>query len=134
MDKISVRVMDERQSYTACFLSSSLKRGYVDEKGFYLWTRRSYGRSGVSERADRNIGSQRGRHATVNAAIAEWAAILYYELHFGNVNVEIFQILVVSFEVIFGIAQMVEINSFLFLTYAPKLKSYRVIRCYKSRG
>ena len=105
MDRNSIRVKDARHSYAEWFLSSSLKRVYVDETGFNLWTKRSYGRSRVGERANRIVGGQRGRNATVIAAIAEGAGMLYYELHFGTVNVEIFQNFMVSLEEILGGAQ-----------------------------
>ena len=75
---------------------------YVEEMGFILWTKHSYGRSSVGERAHRFVG----RNATVIAAIAGSAVILYYELNFGNVNVEKFQIFMVSFEEIPGFAHV----------------------------
>ena len=103
MDRNTIRVKAERHSYTERFLYSSLKRVYVDETGFSLWTKRSYDRSRVDEKANRFVG----RNVTVIAAIAGLAAILYYELHFGNVNVKSYQIFMVSFEEILDIAHLV---------------------------
>ena len=109
MDRNSISVKDDRHSYAEWFLSLSLKRLYVDETGFNLWTKRSFCRSKVGERANRIVGSQRGRNVTVIAAIMECTtlAILYNELHFRNVNVETFQISMVCFEEILWIVHVV---------------------------
>ena len=54
MDRNSIRVKDALHSYAEWFLSFSLRRKRVcgDETGFNLWTKYSYGRSMVSERAN----------------------------------------------------------------------------------
>ena len=89
------------------FLSSSFERVYFVETGFNLWTKCSYGRPSVGKRANGIVCSQRGRIAAVITSIAERAAMLYYELHFGNVNVETFQIFMFYLEEVLGVACVV---------------------------
>ena len=107
MDRNSTRVKNARHSYGGCFLSSSLKTVYVDETRFNLWTKCSYDRSRVGRGANRIVGSQRGRIAAVITATAEWAALLHHNLHFGNLNLETFQLFMVYLEEILGIAHVV---------------------------
>ena len=45
------------------------RRVYIDETGFNLYTRRTYGRAPVGERMNRVEGSQRGRSITFLVAV-----------------------------------------------------------------
>ena len=103
-ERNSPRVKEARRSYAEWLLNEAMNvsRVYVDETGFNLWTKRTYGRSRVGHRANRIVGGQRGRNATVIAAIAERAGVLYYEVHFGRVTGDTFKQFMVSLEVVIG--------------------------------
>lgn len=103
-DRNSVRVKEDRRAYAEWLLNEAMNtpRVYVDETGFNLWTKRTYGRSRVGTRVNRVVGGQRGRNATVIAAIADGGGVLYHEVHFGKVNGETFKQFMVSLEVIIG--------------------------------
>ena len=62
----------------------------MDETGFNLWTKRTYGRSRVGERCNRIVGGQRGRNTTVITAISDQVGVFYHEVHFRTVTKETF--------------------------------------------
>ena len=55
------------------------RRVYIDETGFNLYTRRSYGRAPVGQRVNRIVGSQRGNNVTFLVAITPEAGVLHFE-------------------------------------------------------
>ena len=112
-ERNSERVKDERHHYAQWMLGTgiNLDRVYIDETGFNLWTRRAYGRSHVGTRVNRIIGGQRGRNATIITAIFDKPSngILYYEIHFGKINKNIFNSFMQSLNTIIGDAKPVVI-------------------------
>lgn len=62
------------------------RRVYLDETGFNLYTRRSYGRAPVGQRANRIVGSQRGRNITFLVAVTPDVGVLHYECFDRGVN------------------------------------------------
>lgn len=103
-ERNSPRVKEARRAYAEWLLNEAMNtpRVYVDETGFNLWTKRTYGRALVGHRANRIVGGQRGRNATVIAAIAERAGVLYHEVHFGRVTGDTFKHFMVSLDVVIG--------------------------------
>ncbi|KAG7165901.1 putative DDE superfamily endonuclease domain-containing protein 21 [Homarus americanus] len=74
----SPAVKEARHAYATWMLATGLQQQlvYIDETGFNLWTKRTYGRARRGERLHRAVGGQRGRNTTVIAAIAEHCGIL----------------------------------------------------------
>ena len=64
------------------------RRVYLDETGFNLYTRRTYGRAPVGERAIRVVGSQRGRNITFPVAVTPDVGVLHYEVFERGVTKE----------------------------------------------
>ena len=82
----------QRKQYSEWMVNVGLARHriYIDEMGYNLWTRRTYGRSRVGERVNRIVGGQRGRNTTVIAAISDQVGLLYHEVHMRSVTHEVF--------------------------------------------
>ena len=98
----SESVKIERKLYSEWMVAEGIAkhRIYIDECGFNLWTRRTYGRALVGERVNRIVGGQRGRNATIIAAISDQVGLLYHEIHFTSVNKEVFSSFIYQMEVI----------------------------------
>lgn len=62
------------------------RRVYIDETGFNLYTRRTYGRAPVGQRANRIVGAQRGRNVTFLVAITPDVGVMHYECFARGVN------------------------------------------------
>ena len=101
-ERNSERVKNERRVYGEWMINEGLTqhRIYIDECGYNLWTRRNYGRAPLGERVNRIVGGQRGRNATVIAAISDQVGLLYYEIHFTSVTKEVFGNFIFQLEVI----------------------------------
>ena len=54
----------------------------------------------MGERVNRIVGGQRGRNATVIAAILDQVGLLYYEIHFSSVTQDVFGSFIYQLEVI----------------------------------
>ena len=70
--------------------NKQLDRVYIDEMGFNLYTKRTYGRAPVGQRALRIVGGHRGGNIKLIAAILDGADLLYYEKHKRGVTKEDF--------------------------------------------
>ena len=103
-ERNSDRVKTDRKIYSEWMVNSGLARHrvYVDECGYNLWTRRSYGRSVVGERSNRVVGGQRGRNVTVIAAISDQVGLLYHEVHVTSVTKDVFTNYMFNLSVILG--------------------------------
>ena len=64
------------------------RRVYLDETGFNLYTRRTYGRAPMGERVNRVVGSQRGRNVTFLVAVTTDVGVLHYEVFERGVTKE----------------------------------------------
>ncbi|XP_042229780.1 uncharacterized protein LOC121871483 [Homarus americanus] len=103
-ERNSPAVKEARHAYATWMLATGLQQQlvYIDETGFNLWTKRTYGRARCGERVHRAVGGQRGRNKTVIAAIAEHCGILYHEIHYGSVTKEVFSDFIASLAAIIG--------------------------------
>ena len=103
-ERNSPATKDNRRHYAQWMMSEGINshRIYVDETGFNLWTKRTYGRAKVGERVNRIVGGQRGRNCTVICAISDQVGVLYYEIHFGTVNKLVFNAFMNSLCTIIG--------------------------------
>ncbi|KAG7170127.1 putative DDE superfamily endonuclease domain-containing protein 48 [Homarus americanus] len=97
-ERNSPAVKEARHAYATWMLATGLQQQlvYIDETGFNLWNKRTYGRARRGERVHRAVGGQRGRNTTVIAAIAEHCRILYHEIHYGSVTKEVFSDFIAS--------------------------------------
>ena len=77
-------------------------RVYVDETGYNLYTKRTYGRAARGERVVRTVGGQRGGNITLIAAISDVGGLIYHEIHVQSVTKEVFHDFLASLEVILG--------------------------------
>ena len=57
------------------------RRIYIDETGFNLYTRRTYGRAAVGQRVNRIVGSQRGQNVTFIVAVTPDVGVIYFEVY-----------------------------------------------------
>ena len=66
-ERNSERVKGARRAYSEWMIDEGIgkHRVYIDECGYNLWTRRTYGRAVVGERANRIVGGQRGSGALI---------------------------------------------------------------------
>ena len=76
------------------------RRVYLDETGFNLYTRRTYGRAPVGQRVNRIVGSQRGRNVTFLVAITPDVGVLHFECFDRGVNHDDVKSFVRTFSVI----------------------------------
>ncbi|KAG7154532.1 putative DDE superfamily endonuclease domain-containing protein 27 [Homarus americanus] len=108
-ERHSPSVKEARHAYATWILATGLQQQlvYIDETGFNLWTKRTYGRARRGERVHCAVGGQRGRNTTVIAAIAEHCGILYHEIHYGSVTKEVFSNFISSLAAIIGDARSI---------------------------
>ncbi|KAG7169799.1 putative DDE superfamily endonuclease domain-containing protein 24 [Homarus americanus] len=108
-ERNSPAVKEARHAYATWMLATGLQQQlvYIDETGFNLWTKRTYGRARRGERVNRAVGGQLGRNTTVIAAIAEHCGILYHEIHYGSVTKEVFSDFIASLAAIIGDARSI---------------------------
>lgn len=64
---------------------------FIDESGFNIWTKRTFGRSQKGQRAIRKVGGQRGRNLTLKLAISDRLGVIAADFHTGGTTTEIFQ-------------------------------------------
>ena len=100
----SQRIKDQRAEYAHDMYARNLQmdRIYIDEMGFNLYTKRTYGRAPVGQRAYRIVGGQRGGNISLIAAISDGAGLVYYECHNRGVTKEIFQNFIFNLDIILG--------------------------------
>ena len=103
-ERNSEAVLDSRREYAQWMMQDGINRHriYVDETGYNLWTKRTYGRARLGERVNRIVGGQRGRNATIICAISNQVGVLYHEIHFQTVNKPTFNNFMASLEAILG--------------------------------
>ena len=77
-------------------------RIYIDEMGFNLYTKRTYGRAPVGQRAMRAVGGQRGGNITLIAAISDTAGLVYSEHHCKGVKKDVFINFIFNLDIILG--------------------------------
>ena len=87
---------------------------YIDECGFNLYTKRTYGRAPVGQRAVRIVGGQRGRNTSAIVAISNQVGVVYSEIHQGSITKAVYLDFITSLSAILG-----EENAFLIMDNAP---------------
>lgn len=63
---------------------------FIDESGYNLWLKRSYGRAREGHRAVRQVCGQRGQNLTFKLAISPQHGVITSSFHFGGTTKEIF--------------------------------------------
>ena len=98
----SATVKDARLEYAHFMYETGLQqhRVYVDETGYNLYTKRTYGRAPQSERVIRTVGGQHGGNITLIAAISDVGGLIYHEIHTRSVTKEVFHDFMTSLGVI----------------------------------
>ena len=75
---------------------------YIDECGFNLYTKRTYGHAPVGQRAVRIVGGQRGRNISAIVAISNQVGVIYNEIHTGSVTKNVYLDFITSLSAILG--------------------------------
>lgn len=103
-ERNSLQVKDKRVEYAHYMYERGLQqhRIYIDESGYNLYTKRTYGRARRGERVNRIVGGQRGGNITLIAAVSDRCGLLYYEVHTASVTKETFLNFLTSLEAILG--------------------------------
>lgn len=87
----SAEVLDARFYYATWFLEQDSHVIYIDECGYNVWTRRSYGRSPRGTPAVRTIAKQRGCNVMCTLAISPTLGLLHSRLRVETITKERFQ-------------------------------------------
>ena len=104
VERNSERTKQARVTYAHNAYNRGINRDkvYIDEMGFNMYTKRSYGRARLGERAQRIVGGQRGNNLTMIAAISDQAGLFYYEIFTTDAKQQHFVNFVTSLDVIMG--------------------------------
>ena len=89
----SESVLTQRKDYASWLLEIGVqgKLVYLDECGFNLWTKRSFGRSLRGTRVPRVVNNQRGSNVMVTLATSPTNGLIHSDIRIGSVNRETFQ-------------------------------------------
>jgi hypothetical protein len=90
-DRNSLQTKETRFAYAKWMLESELRENcvYIDESGFNVWTKRSYGRSSKGSRCFRVCNGQRGKNISLCMAISS-QGVLHSKLLIGAFNRELY--------------------------------------------
>lgn len=78
-------VKEARQAHATWLLRNAVtERVYLDESGFHLWTKRSYGRSTRGQRAARIVNARQSRHMSVIFAVSNQNGLLKHSFKEGG--------------------------------------------------
>lgn len=84
-------VKEARQAHATWLLQNAVtERVYLDESGFHLWTKRSYGRSMRGQRAPRIVNARQSRHMSVIFAVSNQNGLLRHSFKEGGYRHEDF--------------------------------------------
>lgn len=88
MQRNSQPVLERRAQYAKWLLENGMqvKLVYLDECGFNLWTKRSFGRSLRGHRVPRVVNNQRGSNVMATLAISPTLGLIHSEIRVGSVN------------------------------------------------
>lgn len=81
MKRNSPENIQKRHHYANWYLSEGISKHciFIDETGYNLWTKRTYGRSKKGTVAVRQVSNQRGRHVTLCLALSPQIGIVHKE-------------------------------------------------------
>lgn len=87
------RVLQERVNYAQWFLREGVVGHciYIDECGYNIWTRRSYGRAPRGQAVRRVVNNQRGRNCNVTFAISNEVGLVHHSIQLGSTTLATFQ-------------------------------------------
>ncbi|XP_072026793.1 uncharacterized protein [Amphiura filiformis] len=111
------RVIQQRADYAQWFLREGVLGHciYIDECGYNLWTRRSYGRAPRGQPARRVIHNQRGRNCNCTFAISNEVGLVHHSIRLGSTTLESFQKFI--YETCANAVQMFPVGDQIFLIY-----------------
>lgn len=81
-----------RQDYATWLLQEGQLRNliFIDESGFNIWLKRTYGRARRGQRAFRSVVGQKGQNLSFKLAISPTTGMVAYSFHFGGTTSAIF--------------------------------------------
>jgi transposase len=87
------RVLQERVDYAQWFLREGVLGHliYIDECGYNLWTRRSYGRAPRGQPVRRVVNNQRGRNCNCTFAISSEVGLVHHTIRLASTTLLSFQ-------------------------------------------
>lgn len=87
------RVLDQRVDYAQWFLRQAVISHciYIDECGYNLWTRRSYGRAVRGQPVRRVVNNQRGKNCNVTFAISNEVGLVHHSIRLATTTLLSFQ-------------------------------------------
>ena len=87
------RVLDMRAVYAQWFLEQGVVAHlvFIDETGFNIWTRRSFGRAPRGQPARRVVHGQRGKNCTVTVAVSADVGLVHHTVASETVTRESFE-------------------------------------------
>ena len=87
------RVLQQRHDYAQWFLRQGVVGHciYIDECGYNIWTRRSYGRAPRGQPARRVVNNQRGRNCNVTFAISNEVGLVHQSIRLATTTLQSFQ-------------------------------------------
>lgn len=87
------RVLQQRVDYAQWFLREGVIGHciYIDECGYNIWTRRSYGRAPRGQPARRVVNNQRGRNCNVTFAISNEVGLVHHTIRLATTTLASFQ-------------------------------------------
>ncbi|XP_064100877.1 uncharacterized protein LOC135211501 [Macrobrachium nipponense] len=114
-DRNFPKVKEARSVFAHLYESGLQKhRIYLDESGYNLYTKHTYGRAPRGERVHRTVGGQLGGNITLIAAISDQDELVYHEIHTSTVNMDRFKDYFTSLNAILG-----EEDCIIFMDNAP---------------
>uniref|UniRef100_A0A8C4NGT2 Tc1-like transposase DDE domain-containing protein n=1 Tax=Eptatretus burgeri TaxID=7764 RepID=A0A8C4NGT2_EPTBU len=89
----SPRVLDQRMQYAQWFLQHGVVAHcvFIDETGYNVWTRRSFGRAPRGLPARRVVHGQRGRNCNITFAVCAEVGLVHYQIAFETVTRQSFE-------------------------------------------
>ncbi|KAF4698952.1 hypothetical protein FOZ62_010272, partial [Perkinsus olseni] len=85
VEKNSPGNIAKRATYCRDYQAEDRRKVHIDESNYNLWTRRSYARSKVGERARKQERTAKGKNLNIVLAICDDGDVLYYEIHVGSI-------------------------------------------------
>ncbi|EEQ99693.1 conserved hypothetical protein [Perkinsus marinus ATCC 50983] len=86
IDKNNAANIAKSRTYCQDYQTEIRKKVHIDESNYNLWTRRSYARSVVGERAKRKERTAKGRNLNILLAISDDGNVVHHEIHVGSVT------------------------------------------------
>ena len=82
--------VSRRDYATWMAVNGNVRKVYLDECGYNIWTKRSRGRARIGQQAVRRVQQQKGRNLTLIVAVCEEIGLAHYIIQEGGMTREIF--------------------------------------------